>query len=110
MAHTPWGDLVVNDAHVHFFTHRFYSELGRQKQLENAEALGPVLHWEIPPVEPPALADRWVQELDHHGVRRACLIASLPGEEKDVADAVALYPDRFYGYFMLDASQPDAAD
>lgn len=110
MAQTPWGDLPVNDAHVHFFSHRFYSALARQKKVENAEALAPLLSWEIAPPDPAALAKSWVTEFDRHGVNRACLIASLHGDEESVTSAVAAYPDRFLGFFMLDPLQPDALE
>ena len=68
MAPTPRGDLPVSDAHVHFFSHGFYAGLARQKKLENAEALSPLLGWEIPSNEPEALAGWWIRELDPHGV------------------------------------------
>lgn len=110
MAHTPWGDLPVADAHVHFFSYRFYAALAAQKGAAGAEALGPLLDWEIPAANNTALAHRWVAELDRHGVARAALIASIPGDETSVAEAVAAAPGRFYGYFMLDPTQPDAAD
>jgi hypothetical protein len=108
MAHTPWGELLAHDAHVHFFSHRFYSGLARQRQAATAEALAPLLEWEIPPADPAALAARWVHELDVNHVGRACLIASAHGDEDSVAAAVAAHPERFYGYFMLDPLQPDA--
>ncbi|MGI9075335.1 MAG: amidohydrolase family protein [Bryobacteraceae bacterium] len=110
MAQTPWGDLPVNDAHVHFFSHKFYSTLARQKKLENAEALGPLLSWEIAPPDPATLAKSWITDLDRHGVNRACLIASMHGDEESVSTAVAAYPDRFLGFFMLDPLQPDALE
>ncbi|HWR53327.1 MAG TPA: amidohydrolase family protein [Bryobacteraceae bacterium] len=110
MAHTPWGDIRVNDAHVHFFSREFYSVLARQRQLASAEALGPLLDQEIPPADPAALAKCWVDELDANHVRRACLIASVHGDEHSVALAVSAYPDRFFGYFMLDPLQPDAPE
>jgi uncharacterized protein len=110
MAETPWGNLRVADAHVHFFSHTFYSGLARQKKLESAEALAPLLHWEIAPADPAKLADRWVAELDRHGVDRACLIASSHGDEGSVAAAVGAHPERFFGYFMLDPLQPDALE
>ncbi len=110
MAHTSWGELPVDDAHVHFFSHRFYSGLAQQRQAESAEALGPSLEWEIPPQNPAALAARWIGELDRYGVSRACLIASVHGDEASVAAAVAAHPSRFFGYFMLDPMQPDALD
>ena len=110
MPNTPWGQLRVNDAHVHFFSHSFYSGLARQRQLENAEALGPLLEWDIPPADPASLAARWVRELDSNHIGRACLIASSPGDEASVALAVSLHPERFFGYFMLDPLQPDARE
>ncbi|MGA8028289.1 MAG: amidohydrolase family protein [Bryobacteraceae bacterium] len=110
MTQTPWGDLPVNDAHVHFFSHKFYSGLARQKKIEDAEAVGALLNWEIPLPDPASLAERWVTELDSQGVRRACLISSVPGDEESVAAAVAAYPERFFGYFMLDPLQSDALD
>ncbi len=107
-------DARIADAHVHFFSHSFYTALARQKRVEGVGALGPLLEgWEIP--GPAAdgrdpLAERWVAELDLHHVARAALIASLPGDEDSVAAAVAEYPDRCYGYFMLDPTQPDAVE
>ncbi len=108
MAQTPWGDLPVQDAHVHFFSHKFYSALAQQKKAANAEALAPLLNFDIPAPDPGALAGRWASELMRSGVHRAALIASMPGDEDSVAAAVAAHPDRFYGYFMLDPTQPDA--
>jgi len=110
MAHTPWGELTVSDAHVHFFSHRFYEILARQKHAENAEALGPMLGWEIPSADDRELAGKWVAELDKHGISQACLIASAPGDEASVATAVAAHPDRFYGYVMVDPQQPAVAE
>ncbi|MBC8167538.1 MAG: amidohydrolase [Bryobacteraceae bacterium] len=100
----------MSDAHVHFFSHRFYSGLARQKGVEIAEALGPMLGWEIPPEDPKKLANRWVAELDLNAVRRACLIASAPGDEESVSVAVSAFPDRFFGYFMLDPMQSSAME
>jgi predicted TIM-barrel fold metal-dependent hydrolase len=51
-----------------------------------------------------------VQELDAHGVDRAALIASVPGDEASVGEAVARHPGRFVGLFMLDAGAPDAVE
>ena len=48
---TPWGDLPVSDAHVHFFSHRFFSILAEQKQAP-VESLGPLLGWNLPPPDP----------------------------------------------------------
>jgi uncharacterized protein len=110
MAQTPWGDIAVNDAHVHFFSYTFYSALARQRKVEGPAALAPLLNFDIPAPEPRALADRWIGELDRHNVGRISLIASTPGDEASVSAAVAAFPNRFYGYVMLDPTQPDALD
>lgn len=104
---TPWGDIPVSDAHVHFFSHRFFSLLAAQKG-SGVDALRGVLGWELPEPDPKALAGRWIEELDRHGVRRASIIASLPGDEDSVAQAVASHPSRFYGYFMVNPLTPEA--
>ena len=108
MAQTPWGELAIQDAHIHFFSHKFYSALAQQKKAANAEALALLLNFEIPLADPVALAAHWAAELIRFNVQRAALIASMPGDEDSVSAAVAAHPDRFYGYFMLDPTQPDA--
>ncbi len=104
---TPWGDLRVSDAHVHFFSHKFLELLGAQRQSTVGE-LEPLLGWEMPAVDPTAFAGRWVNELDRHGVARAALIASLPGDEFSVAAAIAAHPSRFFGYFLVNPLAPGA--
>jgi predicted TIM-barrel fold metal-dependent hydrolase len=110
MTQTPWGDLTIYDAHVHFFSHAFYAGLARQKKLERAEDLSGALDWHIPADDPVALAASWVSELDRNGVERVCLIASAPGDEASVSAAVSAYPNRFYGFFMLDPGKSDAVE
>lgn len=110
MVETPWGELAINDSHVHFFSHTFYAGLARQKKAEDAESLNALLNWDIPAENPELLATQWVNDLDRNGVNRATLIASTPGDEASVAAAVRAYPHRFFGYFMLDPGQPDALD
>ena len=109
MAHTPWGDVPVDDAHVHFFSPDFYFGLARQKGLETAQDLKALLDFDIP-TDTLSLSAAWVRALDVAGVSRACLIASAHGDEASVAAAVAQFPDRFYGYFMIDPQQPDFVD
>ncbi len=69
MAETPWGDLPINDAHVHLFSRNFYDGLARQKKAADADALGPLLGWEIPAADPVELANRWAAELKRSGCR-----------------------------------------
>ncbi|MDQ6701256.1 MAG: amidohydrolase family protein [Acidobacteriota bacterium] len=105
---SPWGELAVSDAHVHFFSHAFFSALAKQKQAA-VDDLGPMLGWQMPPIEPEKLAEQWAAELDRYGVTRAALIASIPGDEGSVAAAIENFPERFHGYFLFDPLLPDAA-
>lgn len=92
---------MICDAHIHFFSPGFFTGLGA-----NRDALKGI-GWDDPEsIE--ALAERWVLELDHHGVNQAALIASLPGDAESVARAIALHPSRFVGFFMLDPTRDDA--
>jgi len=100
---TPWGDIPVADAHVHYFSKTFFAALAVQKPgIDIPAALG----WDAPE----DLAGRWIQEMDHHGVRKASIISSVPNDEASVLEAVRRYPGRFYGYFMCNPGAPDALD
>jgi len=104
---TSWGEVEVCDAHIHFFSHSFYCSIAAQKNdlplgsSDPAQAVARILNWDAPPPDPQTLAGIWARELDRHGVSRAALIASVPGDEASVAAAVAAFPDRFHGYFMV---------
>jgi predicted TIM-barrel fold metal-dependent hydrolase len=101
---------MLNDAHCHFFSDTFLSALGVQRgrtAAASAEEVCRELQWE-PPGSAASLADRWVEELDDHGVARAALIASMPGDEASVAAAVERHPSRFVGFFMVNPAAADA--
>ena len=106
---TPWGQLAIADAHVHFLSHRFFSAIAEQKKAP-LNSLAPLLEWQLPDQDPLSLAASWVKELDRHGVARAALIASIPGDFDSVIAAVRRYPQRFYGYTMVNPTAPDAAE
>jgi uncharacterized protein len=97
---THWGECAVSDAHVHFFSRRFFEALGAQCGQSPAEVAAR-LEWELPPDDPTELALLWVRELDRRGVDRAALIASIPGDEASTVAAAAAHPDRFYAYAMV---------
>ena len=98
---SPWGPLAVADAHLHFFSHHFFTALISQKSGLTLEAAGAQLGWQLPPHEPEKLAEVWVHELDRHGVFASALIASVPGDEGSVAAAVRAFPGRFFAYAMV---------
>ncbi|MGI8991735.1 MAG: amidohydrolase family protein [Bryobacteraceae bacterium] len=103
---TLWGDIPVFDAHVHFFSRAFFESLAETKRT-SVEALGAILGWEMPPSDPGQLARQWAAELNRHGVERAALMASVPGDESSVATAIADFPEKFSGYFLCDPLAPE---
>ena len=48
---TRWGELRVSDAHVHFFSHGFFSALAAQRK-SSFEDLQPLLDWQLPAADP----------------------------------------------------------
>jgi predicted TIM-barrel fold metal-dependent hydrolase len=106
--------MAVSDAHVHFFSRRFFEALAKQcAALEPrkgaAEGVAQALEWELPAADPRKLAKQWAEELDDHGVSRAALIASVPGDEGSVAAAAEAQDGRFFAYAMFDPLEPDPA-
>ena len=98
----------INDCHCHFFSPAFFQRLAKEKGVPPTQdpvaEITNLLGWERPGSSQ-ELAERWVQELDQSKASRAALIASIPGDEESVAVAVAQYPERFVGFFMVDPSQ-----
>ena len=100
MIQSPWGELRVNDSHVHFFSHRMVSMAAAAAGL-NGEQAASKLGWDQPAEDPAELAVQWAKELDRAGAGRAALIASVPGDEGSVVCAAARFPGRFVGYMMV---------
>ncbi len=101
---------MLNDAHCHLFSNQFFRTLGRSLPDLKGDAameLPARLGWDVPGSDD-TLADRWVQELDAHGVNRTVLIASVPGDEGSVSRVVARHPQRLVGAFMFNPAMPDA--
>jgi predicted TIM-barrel fold metal-dependent hydrolase len=111
---TPWGELVVADAHVHFFSSNFFRLLAAQKpgltQGDPAAEICTRLEWEPPPADPVELGARWVAELDRNSVDQAAIIASLPGDEESVTAAAASAPDRLIAYAMVNPTAVGSVD
>ena len=102
----------MNDSHCHFFSRRFFASLGRAVEGSDPQTAEETvlqrLGWESPG-SAEELSDRWAAELDRHGVGRAALIASGPGDAESAARAVRRHPGRFVGFFMVDPTAPGAA-
>ena len=102
--------MRVVDAHVHFFSHRFFSTLVSQKSGLTLESARDLLGWDLPESDPERLAWRWIAEMDQQSVQAAAIIASVPGDEASVTAAAAAHPDRLFPYAMVNpkALQIDA--
>jgi predicted TIM-barrel fold metal-dependent hydrolase len=100
-----------HDAHCHFFSNSFLEALGRERHRRPvaARVVADELGWEVSDGTE-ALADRWIAELDEHGISRVALMASVPGDEESVALAVRRHPERIVGLFALNAAAADAAE
>ncbi len=105
LIHSPWGPLRLSDAHVHFFSHRFFSLLAPGSTVEQTCARAEV---QAPVQDPAEFALQWAAELDRHGVSTTALLASLPGDESSVAAALKAAPGRFHGFFFVNPLAPDA--
>lgn len=99
MKQTPWGEMEVADAHLHFFSPAFFDALALQKGIPAAE-VGSALGW-IVPESVEYLADRWVVEMNHNGVDRAVLVGSIPGDVESVSAAADRHPSRFRSIVMV---------
>jgi predicted TIM-barrel fold metal-dependent hydrolase len=98
---SPWGPLHVADAHVHFFSHHFFSTLISRQPGLTLDIAGERLGWDLPAEAPEELAERWVAELDRHGVEAAAIIASVPGDEASVIAAATAQPKHLFPYSMV---------
>ena len=102
---------MLNDVHCHFFSSPFLEMLSQAMpdlpESGRAAVVAARLGWSDPG-SPETLAQAWVNEFDRHGVARGALIASIPGDEDSVAEAVQLHPDRFVGFFMFNPLADDA--
>jgi hypothetical protein len=99
---------MICDAHCHFFSPRFLEILTKDTPFASGDADAfRALGWDHPE-SAEALADRWLEEFDRHGISRAALIASAPGDESSVATAVSRHPARFVGLFMFNPTAADA--
>ena len=105
--------MRVCDAHCHFFSSPFLELLTQAvpdlPASGRAAVVASRLGWSDPG-SPEALSQAWVNELDRHGVSRAALIASIPGDEDSVAQAVHLHPGRFVGFFMFNPAAPGSPE
>jgi uncharacterized protein len=110
---TPLGELEISDAHTHLFSRKFIETLISQSPQLSREAdpigrASEMTGWTIPPADTAELAAIWMAELDRHKISAAMMMASVPGDERSIAEAVAAFPERIIGGFMFDPTKPEA--
>ena len=105
---TPWGEIPVSDAHVHFFSRSFFEALGAESG-RSAAGVAETAGWVLPAEDPVELAHAWAAELDRNGVERAALIASIPQDQSSTLAAAAAHPGRFYAAAIVNPATADAA-
>jgi uncharacterized protein len=110
---TPFGEIELFDAHTHLFSYRLFETLIGQsaslnKEVDPMSRVSQMTGWVMPSRDPAELASVWKAELDKHHISAAMLMASVPGDEDSIAQAVAAFPERITGGFMFDPSKPDA--
>jgi predicted TIM-barrel fold metal-dependent hydrolase len=103
---SPWGQLPLSDAHVHFFSRPFFATLAEQKKVD-IPSLATLLGWHISD-DSASLATAWTAELDRHGVDRAAIIASIPRDQDSVIAAASRFPNRFFAYAMVNPAADDS--
>lgn len=110
----PYSQLPrpIADAHLHFFSHNYFRLLTAERGEDSGEAAiqrtVDTLGWEMPDKSPVLFAERWLLEMERHHVGQAAIMASVPGDEDSVAQAVAAFPSQLFGYFFVNPLIDDA--
>lgn len=107
--------MDVIDFHSHFFSHPFFATLGKLSPLPGTidaklARLSEQVGIELPSQDDEHHLERWLAELDRHGVRHLMSFASLPPEVPTVARAAARSGGRLTPMAMIDPTQEQAAN
>ncbi len=102
--------MKIIDAHTHFFSYTWLEHFFQlaEGKFSNVEALAEKLAWEMPSKDPSELGNKWVREQEKFGLRGQVLFASKLNDAEQLAAALNAFPDRLFGYFMIDPTQEDA--
>jgi len=103
------------DFHSHFFSRSFFDALNAASTLPEEpemrmQSVAARAQIELPPEDPKLLADRWLGEMDRHGVGHMVTFASLTPEAASVQEALNHAAGRLSGFVQLDPTQPGLLD
>jgi predicted TIM-barrel fold metal-dependent hydrolase len=107
------GAMSIQDAHTHFFSRPFFRALAGMSALkEEPEALiarvAAQAKLELPNESTAAHRDRWLAEMDRHGVARMVSFASVPPEAETVAEAARGSGGRLIPYTLVNPKDEKA--
>ena len=100
------------DFHSHFFSRAFFDALNAGSPLPGEpevrlQGVAARAQIELPPDDPCLLAERWIQDMDSHGVGHMVTFASLTSEAESVLKGVQHGAGRLTGFVVLDPTQKD---
>ncbi|HYN63339.1 MAG TPA: amidohydrolase family protein [Candidatus Limnocylindrales bacterium] len=98
--------MPIQDAHTHFFSRPFFRALAGMSALkEDPEALiakaAAQAKLQLPDESVAVHRDRWLAEMDRHGVARIVSFASVPPEAETVAEAARGSGGRLIPYTLV---------
>jgi len=107
--------MALIDLHTHYFSRLFFRTLATQSPLpgtpeEKLAALAQKTGIELPPEDSSAHLQRWLAELDRHGIEHLCTFASLPEELAEVGAAALASGGRMSGFALVHPKLPGATD
>lgn len=98
--------MTIQDAHTHFFSRAFFDALAGMSPLDGSPedklaAVAERTGLSLPDDDIDAHRDRWLAEMDSHGVERMVTFASLPQEAETVSAAAAGSGGRLLPYTLV---------
>jgi len=105
--------MSIQDAHTHFFSRTFFRALAGMSTLaEDPEALiaraAARAGLQLPDEDVAVHRDRWLAEMDSHGVARMVSFASVPAEAETVAEAARGSGGRLVPYTLVNPADERA--
>jgi len=102
--------LAIIDSHTHFFSYTWldYFYQAAKDRFGSVDEVANHLGWEVPPNDPVELGRRWLAEQDKYHLDKQVLFASKLNDAEFLAAAVREYPDRMFGYVLIDPTQESA--
>ncbi len=102
--------MPLIDCHTHFFGRTFFRTL--VEEAGGSDDMLPMLaaeaKIEIPDEGISGHADRWIAQMDQHGVDHMVTFSSVVPEMEDVAKVFRHYPERLSGFAVINLSDPEA--